>query len=353
MPSGVVNRLRSHVRNGLLLLPKRGAEVGGILLGRVAGSNPLTVHIADFEPVPCQYRFGPAFILSDTDLAHFETLLASRSNLQNLSIIGYFRSCTGRAHALDDADHELMRTWFPGPESFVLSLKPLSLTECEAWFFVRQNGALPTLPTHPALPFDDRQIAEVPLPAPLEAPVALALIPTYPEPPSQPPPPQPMRPNLWRGRYSITLALMLLTATAAGYYVGKWTRPPQLPVPRPRLANVKPALPPLVIAPPAPQGAPRPVLPAALIQQAAPDISPGIRARIQTPIVINVHVRIDPSGRVIAATPIGDGGSVFRFLAGQATIAARASKFRPARAADGAGVPSAAMLSFSFEPPDP
>ncbi len=383
MPSGVVNRIRAHVRSGLLLLPKRGAEVGGILLGRVVSTHPLTVHIADFEPVPCEYRYGPTFILSDRDLANFESLLATHSKLRNLSIIGYFRSCTGRAHALDDADLELMRTWFPGPESVVLSLKPLSLTECEASFFVRENGVLPTLPTHPALPFNDRQTADLPLPAPLEAPVALSLIPIHhetpvagivaePEPPApaesitEPPFEQPLLPPpaesglplaqhrppaAWRARYSIILALMLLIAAAAGYYAGKWTRPPRLPLPSPKVAVGTPSLPPLVIPALAPPKAPVPVVPASLIEQAEPDISPGIRARIQTPIVINVEVRIDLSGKVIGAAPQGDGDSVFRFLAEQAAFAARASKFRPARAANGSSVPSAAMLSFTFEPP--
>ena len=79
-------------------------------------------------------------------------------------------------------------------------------------------------------------------------------------------------------------------------------------------------------------------------------ISPGIRARILSPIVVNVDVRIDAAGRVVAATANGGGDGVFRFLAEQATAAARSSRFRPARAADGTPVPSAAALSFVFEP---
>ncbi len=57
----VVDRMLSEVMRGFGAVPKRGAEVGGLLIGTVEpgeGDAPALIRIEDFEQVPCEYRVG-------------------------------------------------------------------------------------------------------------------------------------------------------------------------------------------------------------------------------------------------------------------------------------------------------
>lgn len=373
MPASVVNQLRSHVMSGFLLLPKRGAEVGGILLGRVINGAPPAVEITGFAPVPCEYRFGPAFILSDNDRTALEALLAGLAERPDVSIAGYFRSCTGREIALDEADEELLRAYFPGPAMSILAIKPRAFGECFAWLFHRRDGTMPAVPTHPALPFDDKQREEIPQPEPVEefveAPVGLALLSTHEGEGGTAPAateavvtktPSLLGRPTW---HWIALALMLCLATIAGYQYGHRTGSAKPPTPGPTVAAGKPAAPPATRRPPPPAAPAAPTapvvaaeqllstVPALVIQQAEPDVPPGIRARIHSAITVNVEVRLDRSGKATRATAQGDGDGLYRFLADRAAAAARSSQFEPAHAADGTPVRSTITISFVFSPP--
>ncbi|MBN9663935.1 MAG: hypothetical protein J0H49_37390 [Acidobacteria bacterium] len=160
--AGLIQKLRSFVLEGFHILPKRGAEMGGILLGRILSESPLSIEITGFEPVPCEYRYGPSYILSDTDRAKLEQALANNPALPTPGgvqetpapvVVGCFRSCTGRELALDAADQQLMRKYFPDPRHVILSIRPISIFECEAWFFCRINGVLPRVPSQSPEPF--------------------------------------------------------------------------------------------------------------------------------------------------------------------------------------------------------
>jgi len=377
MQASLVNQLKAKVTAGLLALPRRGMEVGGVLLGRILNSDPLEVQITAFESVECEHRFGPTFVLSDHDLAGLDPLLAGLTAREDAAIVGYFRSCTGREQALDDADLELLRTRFPAPESIVLSIKPLSLRECEAWFFHRQDGTLPTVPGQRAMPFDDTQTAEAPKPRLVETPAPPAVAPVAETPPPEPeavelPAPVPLVPlaqtpsaqpapeaaespalhhrPTW---HWVALALMLLVATIAGYDYGSSTRQPEPPPPAPKVIAPKTEAPPVVILPPTPPKPAQPlppVVPAALIQQAEPELPPGIRARVEIPIVVHIDVSIDASGKVTKAAVRGEGDGLFRFLGERAVIAAQSSTFKPGRDVNGKPVPSTALLPFVFDP---
>jgi hypothetical protein len=187
MDAGLIQKLRSYVLEGFHILPKRGAEMGGILLGRVLSESPLSIEITGFEPVPCEYRYGPSYILSDADRIKLELVLANSPALplpgdsqsaRSPVVVGCFRSCTGRELALDAADQQLMRKYFPDPRHLILSIRPVSIFECEAWFFSRINGVLPRVPSQPPEPFGqamgkvDRSAERPTRPAPTAAPAA-------------------------------------------------------------------------------------------------------------------------------------------------------------------------------------
>jgi hypothetical protein len=55
----VVDRLQQDVMRGFGALPRRGAEVGGILLGSSSGAGQV-VRVEDYIQVPIQYKRGPS-----------------------------------------------------------------------------------------------------------------------------------------------------------------------------------------------------------------------------------------------------------------------------------------------------
>src|SRR5579884_3052114 len=63
----VVDRLLQDVMRGFGAVPRRGAEVGGILLGSFVKGQPSIVRIDDYELVPIEYKRGPSYLLSLDD----------------------------------------------------------------------------------------------------------------------------------------------------------------------------------------------------------------------------------------------------------------------------------------------
>ncbi|WP_321472564.1 hypothetical protein [uncultured Paludibaculum sp.] len=162
MDAVLIQRLRAYVLEGFHILPKRGAEMGGILLGRILSAAPLAIEVTSFVPVPCEYRYGPSYILSDIDRTKLSLALSqfdapptdgAAAHASAVCVVGCFRSCTGRELALDAADQQLMRNFFPDPRQIFLSIHPSSILDCVAWFFHRSNGVLPRLPSQPPEPF--------------------------------------------------------------------------------------------------------------------------------------------------------------------------------------------------------
>src|SRR6266568_1463880 len=90
----VIDRMLPDILRGLGALRRRGAEVGGILLGRSDPGSPERVGILDFEAVPSEYLTGPSYNLSENDLVAFEAALSLRQSdpESGLSPVGFYRS---------------------------------------------------------------------------------------------------------------------------------------------------------------------------------------------------------------------------------------------------------------------
>src|ERR1700736_2785870 len=86
----VIDRVSPDILRGLGALKRRGAEVGGILLGRTEDGPHPKVIVEDFAPVPSEYLTGPSYNLSEKDLVAFEaTLERWRSDPSaKLSVVG-------------------------------------------------------------------------------------------------------------------------------------------------------------------------------------------------------------------------------------------------------------------------
>ena len=149
----VVDRLGADILRGFGALPKRGAEVGGILTGTIEGGDISTVRITDFESIPCTYARGPSYLLTDSELVHFDEVCRRRS----AEIVGYYRSHTRDGLALQPEDIQLLDRHFAQPAQVALVVKPFGTKPSVAGFFVRNKGVFPAT-TPLEFPFRRREM---------------------------------------------------------------------------------------------------------------------------------------------------------------------------------------------------
>ena len=121
-------RFEGRVRDGIEreIVQASGSEVGGILLGRHEGDE---VVVEDFEPVPCEHRFGRYYFLSDEDLRGlaesvewFRALPASQAE-SGLEVLGFYRSRARPDSSWNERDEDLMRRFFADSGSLLVLVK--------------------------------------------------------------------------------------------------------------------------------------------------------------------------------------------------------------------------------------
>lgn len=127
--------IRLAVTEAFFSVPRGGAEIGGILLGKHDGRQ---VTILDYVSLDCEHAFGPSFILSPNDLGRLSTLLQhAAKNTPDLQAIGWYHSHTRTEIFLSDADLEIHKRYFPSPWQVALVLKPHTFQPARAGFFFR------------------------------------------------------------------------------------------------------------------------------------------------------------------------------------------------------------------------
>ena len=146
----VVDGMLADVMRGFGAVPKRGAEVGGLLLGTVQEGDPenggrTIVRVEDFEPVDCAYKRGPSYLFTEDDSRAFhdacETWLPNPE--RPAYAVGLFRSHTRDGLSLSPEDIELLDRYFTGPLNIALLIKPFATKASQAGFFFREGGAFP------------------------------------------------------------------------------------------------------------------------------------------------------------------------------------------------------------------
>jgi hypothetical protein len=146
----VIDALLAEIMRGFGAVPKRGAEVGGLLLGSIERGGATVVRIEDFEPVECGYRRGPSYLFSPEERETFENACAGRrpdasrtsperSSLQSYAV-GFYRSHTRDGLSLAPEDIDLMDRCFSGPSHVALLVKPFATKASPAGFFFREDG---------------------------------------------------------------------------------------------------------------------------------------------------------------------------------------------------------------------
>ena len=164
---GVVEELRASAIQESLSLLRRGAEVGGILWGEIDPYNPRVVHVAGCEEIPCEHRYGPAFVLSDDDRSRLGETLRKSDGPNH--VVGLYRSFWGREPVVDAADEDLIRTFFRDPRYAFLLIQPETTGECTAAFLFWSREELPDEPPYPPFRLDPEQMQAEP-----DAPSSLA-----------------------------------------------------------------------------------------------------------------------------------------------------------------------------------
>src|SRR5579875_1127518 len=113
----VIDRMQADVIRGFAAVPRRGAEVGGILLGVIEPGPVSSVRIEDFEEVECEHKSGPSYVLSDEDRARFRAACDhwQPDEARPMYAVGFYRSHTRDSLALAPEDIELLNNLLPSP----------------------------------------------------------------------------------------------------------------------------------------------------------------------------------------------------------------------------------------------
>lgn len=162
----VIDGMNIEIMRGFGAVRRRGTEVGGLLLGRIdpVGSHTY-ITVDDFEPVPCEYAFGPSYILSTQDLQHLRKSLAQfdPSAGRDLYTVGYYRSHTRDGLSLDDGDLKFFREYFPDPLHVALVVKPFATKAGTAGFFFEEStGTIVGTASYLEFPFRRKDLVESP-----------------------------------------------------------------------------------------------------------------------------------------------------------------------------------------------
>jgi len=152
--------MQQDVMRGFGAVPKRGAEVGGILLGRAESGGKTVVTIDDFVLVPIEYKRSPSYLLSEEDARTFDAAVERARNSPDplLHPIGYFRSHTRDGVGLGPEDIAIFRLHFPEPEAVALIIKPYATKVSQAGFYFKENGKFQSGPPLLEFPFRRRDL---------------------------------------------------------------------------------------------------------------------------------------------------------------------------------------------------
>lgn len=137
----VMDDMRLAVVDAFFSLPRGGAEIGGILLGRHTDKR---VTIAEYVALDCEHAMGPSFVLSPRDEAKLQELLGQAgSDPAGLEAVGWYHSHTRSEIFLSEADQDVHKRFFPEPWQVALVFKPHTFQPMRCgFFFTEPDGSI-------------------------------------------------------------------------------------------------------------------------------------------------------------------------------------------------------------------
>lgn len=155
----LVDELNFQAMKGFGAIPRRGAEVGGILTGQV-DERTRTVTVTGFQPIECRHARGPSYILESDELENFARTLArlEAAAEDGERAVGFFRSNTRETLDLAEEDRALLERFFPGEAGICLMVRPYATRVSEAIFIFKRGGAWTTDGPESVFPFRRKEL---------------------------------------------------------------------------------------------------------------------------------------------------------------------------------------------------
>jgi hypothetical protein len=235
---GLMARLGIESWAAFRQVPKRGLEIGGILLGRTeVAEHRVHLWIDDYRTVESEHRWGPSYLLSDGDFERLQEDVRS----SGLEAVGLFRTHTRAPElAVDAPDSQLLARCFGEIPALLLLVAPVPK---KAAIYARVEGELKCVLECPiasslsailALRQDRTEAQPLKTPAPEpHPPEATTPVRELSIPP--PPPPLPQRQPLrlradqWSWAIVVAIALLSFAAIANGVSSSIHRPPAELP----------------------------------------------------------------------------------------------------------------------------
>ena len=157
----VLDDIRLAVVDAFYSLPRGGAEIGGILLGRYADGR---ISILDYRALDCEHAMGPSFTLSQNDQTQLADLLAAaRQDPDGMRPVGWYHSHTRSEIFLSEADQDIHKRFFPEPWQVALVLKPSTFEPTRGGFFFREaDGSIRGSASYQEFVVEAQPIRQVP-----------------------------------------------------------------------------------------------------------------------------------------------------------------------------------------------
>jgi proteasome lid subunit RPN8/RPN11 len=165
----VLDDIRLAVTDAFFSLPRGGAEIGGILLGKFDHGRLV---IGDYAALDCEHAHGPSFVLSPPDEARLKEMLSAHTNhADGLRPVGWYHSHTRSEIFLSDADLEIHHRFFPESWQVALVVKPHTFQPARIGFFFRQaDGSVHANASYREDSLDALSIRPMPAGAPTATP---------------------------------------------------------------------------------------------------------------------------------------------------------------------------------------
>jgi proteasome lid subunit RPN8/RPN11 len=133
----VLDDIRLAVTDAFFSLPRGGAEIGGILLGKFENGRLV---ISDYAALDCEHAYGPSFVLSPPDEARLRDLQSPYVNAAGgQRPVGWYHSHTRSEIFLSDADLAIYHRFFPESWQVALVMKPHTFQPARIGFFFREG----------------------------------------------------------------------------------------------------------------------------------------------------------------------------------------------------------------------
>jgi len=151
---GVVDRLGLEVQTGCRSLPRRGLEIGGLLLGTTRRSRgSIIVEIDDFELLESEHAVGPSYLMSGDDRQRLKERMRRRAATRGPSVVGFYRSHTRKDFAITVEDVDLMSEYFSDPAMVLLLIHATPNAALRGGFFMWEGRSIRTMTPYQDFPF--------------------------------------------------------------------------------------------------------------------------------------------------------------------------------------------------------